>query len=107
MIENFMTEEKFKDGVRSYLKAHQYGNAESKDLWASLTNFADLPENLTISTIMDTWTTQAGYPVVKFDGKTITQERFFLNASGKSMLFSLNFVTIIAEINGILLPKLF
>ena len=80
-----MTEEKFKDGVRSYLKAYQYGNAETKDLWASLTNFADLPENLTISKIMDTWTTQAGYPVVKFDGKTITQERFFLNASGKSM----------------------
>ena len=48
MIENFMTEEKFKDGVRSYLKAYQYGNAETKDLWASLTTFATLPENLTI-----------------------------------------------------------
>ena len=81
-----MTEEKFKDGVRSYLKTYQYGNAETKDLWASLTTFATLPENLTISKIMDTWTTQDGYPVVKFDGKTITQERFFLNASGKSML---------------------
>ena len=89
MTENFMTEEKFKDGVRSYLKTHQYGNAESKDLWASLTTFADLPGDLTISKIMDTWTTQAGYPVVKFNGTTITQERFFLNASGKSMLSSL------------------
>ena len=89
MTENFMTEEKFKEGVRSYLKTHQYGNAESKDLWASLTTFADLPGDLTISKIMDTWTTQAGYPVVKFNGTTITQERFFLNASGKSMLSSL------------------
>ena len=84
MIEHFMTEEKFKSGVASYLKTYEYGNAESKDLWASLTQFADLDGNLTISKIMDTWTTQPGFPVITFNGTKISQQRFFLNASGNA-----------------------
>ena len=82
MTQHFMTEDKFKQGVRSYLKKHQFGNAESKDLWESLQEWANLPESLTISQIMDTWTNQPGYPVITFNGSTLTQERFFLNASG-------------------------
>ena len=89
MIENFMTEEKFKSGVRSYLKTHEYGNAESKELWASLTEFADLDDNLSISEIMDTWITQPGYPVVTYNGKKITQQRFFLDTSGKARVFQI------------------
>ena len=84
MAEHFMTNENFTNGVNSYLKEHMYDNAESKDLWESLTKEAyDLPEGWTIKDIMDTWTTQPGYPVITFDGTTISQQRFFLNASGK------------------------
>ena len=86
MTEHFMKEQNFKKGVRAYLKKHQYGNAEAEDLWQSLTEFADLPGNLTIRQVMDTWTNQPGYPVVTFDGTTLTQERFFLNASGRTYL---------------------
>ena len=77
-----MKEQNFKKGVRAYLKKHQYGNAEAEDLWQSLTEFSNLPGDLTIQQVMDTWTNQPGYPVVTFNGTTLTQERFFLNASG-------------------------
>ena len=87
MTEHFMKEQNFKKGVRAYLKKHQYGNAVAEDLWQSLTEFADLPGNLTIRQVMDTWTNQPGYPVVNFNGTTLTQERFFLNASGRISLY--------------------
>ena len=89
MTEHFMKEQNFKNGVRAYLKKHQYGNAVAEDLWQSLTEFADLPGNSTIRQVMDTWTNQPGYPVVNFNGTTLTQERFFLNASGRTYLFKL------------------
>ncbi len=81
MIENFMTEEKFRAGLSSYLKKYQYSNAETKDLWNSLTEFA--PDGVDISNIMPSWTDQPGYPVVTFDGSALKQERFFLNMTGK------------------------
>ena len=89
MTEHFMKEQNFKNGVRAYLKKQQYGNAVAEDLWQSLTEVADLPGNSTIRQFMDTWTNQPGYPVVNFNGTTLTQERFFLNASGRTYLFKL------------------
>ena len=84
MIEHFLTEDIFKMGVQDYLKRHQFGNAETKDLWESLSTVAgdQLPQNLSIGTIMSTWTGQPGYPLVTFDGEKLSQTRFFLNASG-------------------------
>ena len=67
--------------MSQYLKKYEYKNAETKDLWAELNNVAqDLPES--IATIMDTWTTQPGYPVVYYDGHTLKQKRFLLNSTG-------------------------
>lgn len=47
----------------------QYQNAEQDDLWHHLTAAAHedgtLPQDLTVKTIMDTWTLQMGYPVIK------------------------------------------
>lgn len=46
----------------------KYDNAEQDDLWSALTDQAhadgNLPSDLTVKTIMDTWTLQMGYPVV-------------------------------------------
>ncbi|XP_037774385.1 LOW QUALITY PROTEIN: aminopeptidase N-like [Penaeus monodon] len=55
--------------ISSYLNAFAYSNAEQDDLWEHLTAAAHrdrkLPENLTVKTIMDTWTLQKGFPVIK------------------------------------------
>ena len=65
---------------------NEYGNTDTPDLWDVLDLFAEefIPENLYLDQIMDTWTKQEGYPVVTSDGSTISQERFFLNATGKN-----------------------
>ena len=84
MLEHFMTEEKLKDGLSDYLSLHEYENTDNLDLWSTLEMFVDdqIPEDLFLDQIMDTWTKQEGYPVVVSDGATVSQERFFLNTSG-------------------------
>ena len=95
MTENFLTEDKFRKGVSEYLKKYSYGNAQTKDLWASLSEEADnqLPPELNVSQIMDTWTSQPGYPLVTYDGHTLTQARFFLNSSaGKLSTYTHSYI---------------
>ena len=90
MLEHFMTEERFRQGVSQYLKEFSYKNAETEDLWNALSEqeTADaLPEGVTVNQIMKTWTSQPGYPVVMYDGHSLNQTRFFFNNSlGKLVL---------------------
>ena len=61
MLEDFLGEETFRQGIHHYLKRHQYGNARTEDLWASLEEVSGKP----ITEIMNTWIKQAGYPVLQ------------------------------------------
>ncbi|ROT69096.1 Aminopeptidase N [Penaeus vannamei] len=71
-----------------------YNSSVQDDLWKHLTLAAHedgiLPQDVTVKMIMDTWTLQMGYPVVKVtrspDGTsaTLTQERFLLEGSANS-----------------------
>lgn len=69
MMNLFLGEETFKQGIRNYIDKHKFSNAEQDDLWTSLTEEAhrrgSLDTNLTVKKIMDTWTLQTGYPVLK------------------------------------------
>ena len=81
-----MTEEKLKAGLSDYLFLNEYGNTDTEELWNSLDLYADeLPDDLFLDEIMDTWTKQEGYPVVVSDGTTVSQERFFLNTTGNDI----------------------
>lgn len=87
MMGLFLGEESLKEGVNSFLLEHKFGNAEQNDLWKSLTTAAHrnkaLSPDMTVNTVMDSWTLQTGYPVVTVtrnyaDGTAVlTQERFF------------------------------
>ncbi|XP_012288914.1 putative aminopeptidase-2 isoform X2 [Orussus abietinus] len=75
----------FNDALRDYLRSKRYDNAKPEDLWKSIQRQVDLSEikiPTTIENIMNTWTTQAGYPVVSVsikNGKAeFRQERFLL-----------------------------
>lgn len=91
MMGLFLGESTLRKGVSEYLKKHEYGNAEQDDLWESLTRVAHengaLPRDLTVKTIMDTWTVQTGYPVVNvrrnYEAGTVDMEqrRYLRNAS--------------------------
>ena len=82
MLEDFLGEETFRQGIHQYLKSHQYGNARTEDLWASLEQVSGKP----ITAIMNTWVKQAGYPVLTVEESTdanfrgpvlsLTQSRF-------------------------------
>ncbi|XP_071548247.1 aminopeptidase N-like isoform X2 [Panulirus ornatus] len=88
MMNHFLTEATFRKGLSNYLDAFKYDNAEQDDLWRHLTEAAHedgtLPDDLTVKIIMDTWTLQMGYPVIKVvrspDGTsaTVSQERFLM-----------------------------
>ncbi|KAK4304350.1 hypothetical protein Pmani_023699 [Petrolisthes manimaculis] len=88
MMSHFLTEATFRKGLTNYLKDFAYQSAEQDDLWRYLTNAAHedgtLPRDVTIKTIMDTWTLQMGYPVIKVTrsnqgtSANVTQDRFLL-----------------------------
>lgn len=68
MMYHFLTEEVFRRGVKTYLRNHRYGNAVQNDLWGTMTEAAHAKSVLsrmdTVKMIMDTWTLDAGYPLL-------------------------------------------
>jgi puromycin-sensitive aminopeptidase len=60
MLEQHVGPTVFRHGVREYLRAHAYANADTHDLWVALGNAAkqDVPE------LMNAWIFQPGYPLV-------------------------------------------
>ena len=61
MLENFMSPDKFRIGIKRFLSKFTYQNAVTSDLWETLSMVSN---SLNISKIMDTWTRQMGYPLV-------------------------------------------
>ena len=80
MLENFLGPETFQGGLYRYLKANEYGNARTQDLWAALEEESGLP----VTSIMDSWVKQTGYPVLQVQADrrgtevqlSVSQERF-------------------------------
>ncbi|MCJ1435974.1 Aminopeptidase 2 mitochondrial [Xylographa pallens] len=60
MISKYLGEDVFMEGIRRYLKKHAYGNTQTSDLWAALSDASGKPVDKT----MDIWTKNIGYPVV-------------------------------------------
>ena len=64
MLEQYLGRDRFRDGIRRYLRAHAHANAETHDLWDALEEETGEP----VRRIMDAWIFQGGYPQV-----TVTQ----------------------------------
>ncbi|XP_066915619.1 puromycin-sensitive aminopeptidase-like [Clytia hemisphaerica] len=60
MLHNWIGEKDFKSGLHSYLTTFSYKNGKTKDLWHHLQMKSGKP----VSTVMNTWTSQMGYPVI-------------------------------------------
>jgi len=61
MIEGFMGEEAFRKGVSRYLSKFKYRNAESRDLWDTLSGFSGSD----IRKIIESWIRQPGFPLIE------------------------------------------
>jgi puromycin-sensitive aminopeptidase len=77
MLEQHIGPTVFRDGVRDYLHAHAYGNADTNDLWVSLGKIAKQP----VPELMNGWIFQPGFPLVTATVSpsselTIKQQRF-------------------------------
>ena len=83
MLENFLGQEPFRNGLRTYMQAFSEANARGADLWRHLQEASHQP----VTQIMESWILQGGHPCVTVnletvDGKPrldLSQQRFFSN----------------------------
>jgi aminopeptidase N len=61
MLENYVGAEAWRTGVRSYIKAHAYGNAVSDQLWQHIEQAAKKP----VTAIAHDFTLQPGVPLIR------------------------------------------
>ncbi|MDQ3147803.1 MAG: M1 family metallopeptidase, partial [Actinomycetota bacterium] len=81
MLEQYLGTDGFRAGIRRYLDARQFANAETTDLWDALEEATGEP----VRQIMDSWIYQGGYPIVSAepgDGGVALSQRRFAFASG-------------------------
>jgi aminopeptidase N len=76
MIEQWLGRERFRDGIRRYLRTHAYANTETHDLWDAIGEETGEP----VRRIMDAWIFQPGYPAITVrregDELRFTQKRY-------------------------------
>ncbi|HEX4987218.1 MAG TPA: M1 family metallopeptidase, partial [Candidatus Binatia bacterium] len=76
MLERYLGADKFRDGIRLYLRRHEYANAETTDLWDAVEESTKEPARA----LMDSWIFQAGYPLISVERKKsdlILSQRIF------------------------------
>jgi puromycin-sensitive aminopeptidase len=77
MIEGFLGDGPFRDGIRLYMQRHARANAVADDLWSALGEASSQP----VKELANTWIGQPGYPVVEVwrAGRRVevAQRRFF------------------------------
>ena len=83
MLEAYIGEAQFRDGLRQYMAKHAYSNATSADLWAAL----EAASNKPIAAIALGFSRQPGIPLIKVSTRcvgnkltvTLKQSRYTLN----------------------------
>ena len=80
MLEQYLGEDRFREGVSHYLRVHSYKNTETNDLWDAIEATSGEP----VRRIMDSWIWQPGFPLINAtlaadgSGVELTQQRFRL-----------------------------
>ena len=84
MLEQFLGEDVFRQGIRDYIAAHQYGNAAAADLWQALAKASGQP----VPAIANDWFTKPGFPMLTVKAPTgdfghlqLEQDRFVADAT--------------------------
>ncbi|NVJ23491.1 MULTISPECIES: M1 family metallopeptidase [Myxococcus] len=77
MIEGFLGEGPFRDGIRLYMRKHARANAVKEDLWNALGEAAKQP----VEELATAWVGQSGFPLVtaRVEGHEValSQQRFY------------------------------
>ncbi len=86
MLESYLGEKPFADGIRNYMAAHAYGNTTTADLWQALESAAGKP----VTGIAASFTEQDGVPLITAETScsgdrqrlALRQDRFAITAAG-------------------------
>ncbi|XP_077977424.1 aminopeptidase N-like [Glandiceps talaboti] len=78
----FLDRDVILQGLKDYLERYKYDNVVTDDLWEMLTLADRGRGNTNVKLVMDTWSLQAGHPIVTVTRSSpevahLTQERFF------------------------------
>ena len=87
MIEGYLGEDVFREGVRIYLRKHAEANASADDFWRAL----DEASGQDVTSIANAWIKEPGHPLLQIRAKQtddaleleLSQERYFSDASAK------------------------
>ncbi len=90
MLENYLGEAAFRDGIRGYMAKHAYGNTTTADLWQALESAAHKP----VTGIAASFTEQDGVPLILAETScsgdaqrlTLRQDRFVIAPAGVAAL---------------------
>jgi aminopeptidase N len=91
MLEAYVGEEAFRQGVRDYLNSRLYGNAQTEDLWRAIQAASGQP----VLEIARSFTGQPGYPMITATGAdcrrqpqdsriALTQRRFAMDEASRT-----------------------
>lgn len=87
MVMEHVGQSDFRQSLHEYFKAFGYSNTDGKDLWRTLSQVS----GKRVEQFMDTWLSQAGFPVVNVVSKSntyqLTQHRFALGGSVSDTLW--------------------
>ena len=81
MLESYVGEQAFRDGIRAYIKKYAYANARAEDFWSTMTAVTKQP----IDKMMPSFVVQAGVPLIRATAQcegnatvlTLAQQRMF------------------------------
>ena len=91
MVENYVGEQAWRNGVRAYMREHAYKNTVSGDLWRQIERAAGKP----VTAIAHDFTLQPGVPLIRVDGAAcvgsstrveLTQSEFSRDQANKKPL---------------------
>lgn len=84
MMQNYIGEQAFKDGLKAYFEQHAYGNTTGDDLWNALQQASGKK----VGEFMHAWLTQSGFPVVRASARggniELTQRQFLIGPHEQS-----------------------
>ena len=72
MLEQYLGDTTFRDGIRQYLRQHAYANTVTTDLWDALEATSGQP----VRDMMNSWILQGGHPLVTLADGQLSQQPF-------------------------------
>jgi puromycin-sensitive aminopeptidase len=80
MIEGYLGEERFREGIRLYMRRHARGNAVADDLWAALGEASGEP----VLELANAWIRSPGFPLLRArrEGRRLHLEQVRFRSSG-------------------------